>query len=44
MHHLLQNITGYEKKVKSGPLGSKMGPVQIVCRFMETYIKTFNEV
>ena len=27
-----------------GPLGQKIGPVRIVCRFMVTYIKTFNGV
>ena len=27
-----------------GPKGQKIGPVQIVCQFMVTYIKTFNRV
>ena len=27
-----------------GPKGLKIGPVRIVCRFMVTYIKTFNGV
>ena len=27
-----------------GPKGQKIGPVQIVCRLMVTYIKIFNEV
>ena len=27
-----------------GPLGQKIGPVRTVCRFMVTYIKTFNGV
>ena len=27
-----------------GPKGQKIGPVRFVCRFMVTYIKTFNGV
>ena len=30
--------------VSQGPSGQKIGPVRFVCRFMVTYIKTFNGV
>ena len=30
--------------LSQGPQGQKIGPVRIVCRFMVTYIKTFNGV
>ena len=38
--HVLLNLLNDSQ----GPKGQKIGPVRIVCRFMVTYIKTFNGV
>ena len=43
IHCMLPCQPGY-MHTSQGPKGQKIGPVQIVCRFMVTYIKTFNGV